>query len=72
MMTAHRPTTANDGVRTQGFSAERGHAEAVKQTAPSPPANEITAGINTRTTAMAPMIAGTAVIRGLESGIVAT
>ena len=71
MITAHLPTIANDGVRTQGLSAERGHADAQKQMAPSPLANEITAGTKTKTTTMAPMIAGTAVIRCLGSFIVA-
>lgn len=65
MATAHLPTTAKDGCRTQGFSAERGHAERVKQMAPSPLASEITAGITTNSTTDAPNIPATRAPRGL-------
>ena len=57
MATAHRPTTAKDGRLTHGLSAERGQAEAVKQTAPSPLASETTAGTTTKSTSNTPRIA---------------
>jgi hypothetical protein len=65
MAIAHLPTTAKDGCRTQGLTAERGHAEAVKQMAPSPFAIEITAGITTNSTKNAPNIPATRAPRGL-------
>ena len=64
MATAHLPTTANDGVRTHGLTAERGHAESVKQIAPSPLASEITAGTTMSSTRSAPRVAATAAPRG--------
>jgi hypothetical protein len=54
MSTAHLPTTANDGFRTHGLTADRGHAESEKQMAPSRLANEITEGITTSTMKNAP------------------
>lgn len=54
---AHLPTTAKDGLRTQGLIAERGHAEVAKQILPSPFANEATAGTATSRTRSAPSVA---------------
>lgn len=62
---AHRPTTAKDGFRTQGLIAERGHADCVKQIAPSPSLTETAAGTTTSTTNSAPSIATTRAPRRL-------
>jgi hypothetical protein len=54
MATAHLPTTAKVGLRTQGFTADRGHAESAKQIAPSPPDRETAAGMRTSSTRTTP------------------
>ena len=64
METAHLPTSAKDGFRTHGLIAERGHAEAVKQMAPSLLVSEITAGTMRSSTRTAPKIAATGAPRG--------
>ena len=65
MATAHLPTSAKDGFRTQGFSDESGHVEFSKQMAPSPLASEIAAGTTTTSTMSAPTTAATVTHRGL-------
>ena len=57
MATSHLPTTANDGFRRHGLSADSGHAELSKQTAPFPLASEIAAGMTTSRTNSAARIA---------------
>lgn len=47
MATAHLPTTAKEGVRTHGLTADSEHAAAEKQMAPSPLTNEIADGTTT-------------------------
>lgn len=59
MSTAHLPTSANEGVRTHGLTADSGHAAAEKQMAPSPLASEITDGTTMSRTKNAPRIAAT-------------
>jgi len=65
MSTAHLPTTANDGFRTHGLTADRGHAESEKQMAPSRLANEITDGTTTSTMKNAPTNAAKRAPRGV-------
>jgi hypothetical protein len=64
MATSHLPTTAKDGVRTQGLTADRGHADDDRQMAPSPLANEITDGTTTSSTKSAPKMVATDAPRG--------
>jgi hypothetical protein len=65
MSTAHLPTTAKDGFRTHGLTADRGHAESEKQTAPSRLANEITDGTTTSIMKSAPTTAANRAPRGV-------
>lgn len=65
MSTAHLPTTANDGFRTHGLTADRGHDESEKQMAPSRLASEITEGITTSTMKNAPTNVATRAPRGV-------
>ena len=64
MESAHLPTTAKAGLCTQGLTADRGHAESVKQTAPSPLASEVTTGTTTSTTRSATRTAAMTARRG--------
>lgn len=57
--TAHLPTTAKGGLRTQGLTAERGHEASAKQMAPSPLASETNPGTTTNSTKNAPRIVAT-------------
>lgn len=56
--TAHLPTIARNGVRTQGFSADSGHDESWRQMAPLLLASETTAGTATSNTKTAPTTTG--------------
>jgi hypothetical protein len=64
MATAHLPTTAKVGLRTQGFTADRGQAESAKQMAPSPFDRETTAGMMMSSPTTAARIATTTTLRG--------
>jgi hypothetical protein len=63
---AHRPTTANAGRLTHGFTGDSGHAESEKQTAPSPLASERIAGTTTSNPMSAPTTAATIAPRGFK------
>jgi hypothetical protein len=62
MAAAHLPTTAKVGLRTQGFTADRGHAESAKQIAPLPFDRDTTAGMMRSTRITIPRIAATKVL----------
>jgi hypothetical protein len=66
---AHLPTTAKTGLRTQGLIIERGHAESAKQTAPSPLVSEITAGSATSKTKIAPSTVVMTALRDFAFGM---
>ena len=65
MAIAHLPTTAKDGFRMQGLTAESGQVECVKQMAPSRLDSETTAGTTTNSASPAPTTEATTTPRGL-------
>jgi hypothetical protein len=62
MATSHLPTTAKVGLRTHGFTADKGHAESAKQIAPSLFDRDTAAGMMMSSTTSAPRMAATTVL----------